>query len=276
MTISVAFGVLGNWKSLAQSVVDPAAYDIDCVNFERFDLTKTDIAVPLTLADAAVLRDRHRAQRHKFLVPSAAVTALCHDKKMLNETLLGSRFAHLIPPIQETATRTRPYVLKRRDALSGQDIFIIGTPEEEAMHEDRLRSDRYFCQAYVDGSIEYATHMLIADGALRYHFTNQYRMAPHAVKGDQGQPLGETFGIAMAPRVLDEFTEVLRLIGFEGACCIDYKIEAGQIRLLEINPRCGFSLFRDINRFLQAYSAALGAGRAVRTLSLPAFDQRHG
>lgn len=260
MPLSVAFGLVGNWKSLALGVVDPVAYDIDCVDFESFDLTETDIAVPLTLSDASVLRDRHWAHRDKFLVPSVAVTALCHDKKMLNETLLSSRFGHLIPPIQEKATRTPPYVLKRRDALSGQEIFIVRTPEEEATHGDRLLSDRYFCQTYVDGCIEYATHMLIADGALLYHSTNQYRMAPHAVKGDHGRPLRETCGIEMATAVIAELTEVLRLIGFEGACCIDYKIESGQIRLLEINPRCGFSLFRDINRFLQAYSARLGRG----------------
>jgi hypothetical protein len=41
-------------------------------------------------------------------------------------------------------------------------------------------------------------------------------------------------------------------------CCINYKLDGGRPMLLEINPRFGYSLCFDVNRFLAAYVASLG------------------
>lgn len=259
MPRSVAFGFKADLNPLIESVIDRDAFTICFVDFETAALSQFDLIVPLTLRDIRMLRQHHAAQSHKFLIPSGAVTALCHDKKALNDRLLGSGFAQLIPPVQETAARTLPYVLKKKGALSGHEIFVVRTPAEDALLAERLASDQYFCQTYVDSCIEYATHMLIAEGEVRYHSTNQYWMAPHAVKGNDAKPIREIVGLEIESGIIAELTGVARSIGFEGPCCMDYKLQAGQIRLMEINPRFGFSLFRDINRFLDAYAAALTA-----------------
>ena len=97
------------------------------------------------------------------------------------------------------------------------------------------------------GRTEYATHMLIVDGMVIYHSSNEYEMAQEfSVKGNALAPVSEVIDADVDARIIDELSALLRTIGFNGTCCVDYKIVDGRIRLLEVNPRCGFSLFRDI------------------------------
>jgi len=258
MPKTVAFGFKADLQPHIEAAIDPAAFDIAFLDFETAGLGDAEIVVPLTLRDIRMLHRHHAAERHRYLAPSPAIMALCHDKKALNERLLDSRFASLIPPLQEPGQRRLPYVLKKREATSGQESFIISTRAAEEAQAERLASDAYFCQAYVEGPIEYASHMLFAGGRLVYHATNQYWMPPHAVKGTGAPPVREMIGFAMDAPVIAALAEVVGALGFEGVCCVDYKIQEGRIRLLEINPRFGFSLFRDINGFLRAYAGALG------------------
>ncbi|GAB0117205.1 ATP-grasp domain-containing protein [Acidisoma sp. 7E03] len=257
MPRTVAFGVKKDLQPYIEAAVDRAAFEIAFLDFETARLDGAEIVVPLTLRDIRMLHRHHAAARHRYLAPGPAVMALCHDKKALNERLLDSPFATLIPPLQAPGQRHLPYVLKKREAASGEQSFILRTTEDEGRHADHLGSDQYFCQGYVESPIEYASHMLFADGRLVYHATNQYWMRPHAVKGTGTPPVREITGIAMDEAVIAALAEVVRWLGFEGLCCVDYKIQEGRVWLLEINPRFGFSLFRDINRMLAAYAAAL-------------------
>jgi predicted ATP-grasp superfamily ATP-dependent carboligase len=56
---------------------------------------------------------------------------------------------------------------------------------------------------------------------------------------------------------LEEFASVLRAIGYNGLCCIDYKVADGVPKILEVNPRIGFTVIQDINNFLEAYVGAI-------------------
>lgn len=254
----IAFGRCGDWENLVATTLDPQRYSFRCVDFTTFDLSLADAAVPLTLDEAATLRRRFGNHHPKFILPEPDVAALCADKRHFNEAMLAREFRAMIPPLYGAAERRWPYLLKRRDALSGNEIFVLRNAEDEARHAEKLRDDAYFCQKYVPGRVEYATHMLLTEGELRYHSTNLYEMAEeYSVKGSGLAPLRERIGAAVAPTILDALTALLRAIGFNGTCCVDYKLEDGEIRLLEVNPRCGFSLFRDINAYLEAYLAVL-------------------
>jgi hypothetical protein len=254
----VAFGRVGNWENLVQETIDHSAYTAVCVDFGEFDLALFDYAVPLTLQDAVTLRSRYGQRNAKYMLPGIKATALCADKKIFNEKILKSVYGWIIPPMFQTAARVYPYVLKKRVQLSGLDTFVIRSAADEASHAGRLGSHEYFCQSYVPGKLEYATHMLLVDGRVAYHSTNAYEMAgDFAIKGNEMKPVREVIGIDAHPDLIDGFGNLLRMIGFNGICCIDYKIFDGRVRLLEVNPRVGFSLFRDINRFLDAYRNAL-------------------
>jgi predicted ATP-grasp superfamily ATP-dependent carboligase len=54
---------------------------------------------------------------------------------------------------------------------------------------------------------------------------------------------------------IDIFSDLLNAIGFEGLCCIDYKVKNGIPYIFEINPRFGgslsfyfFSFLRHLNK----------------------------
>jgi hypothetical protein len=254
----ITFGRFGDWENLVRGTIDNNSYAFGCVNFSDFDLRLTDYAVPITLWDSVVLRNRYGDRSEKYLIPDARVIELCADKKIFNETILASDFAWMIPPIYRTAARVFPYVLKKRDELSGKEIFVVRDVADEEPHAARLSSDAYFCQAYMPGRLEYTTHMLITDGTVIYHSSNEYEMAEEfSVKGSNLAPIREIIGVDVGTSIINALAGLLRAIGFNGTCCVDYKIIDGRIRLLEVNPRCGFSLFRDINRYLQAYVGAL-------------------
>jgi carbamoylphosphate synthase large subunit len=157
--------------------------------------------------------------------------------------------------------RVFPYVLKRREAEAGTQVFIIRTPADEARYSALLMDDAYFCQAYIPGRLEYALHLLLVDGRIFYQSTNAYEMpGQYAVKGIALGPVNAVYGAESNPTAVDTLVEFLRSIDFSGVCCMDYKLVDGRLQILEINPRVGFTLYRDIDRFLPAYEQALGLG----------------
>ncbi|HVE22724.1 MAG TPA: ATP-grasp domain-containing protein [Acidocella sp.] len=256
----IAFGRNGAWESLVAGSIDAASYSFSCVDFDRFDLETVDYAIPLQVHDAMALRRRYGEAHGKYIIADPDITALCADKLDFNKAILASDFAYMIPEIYETTKRDFPYVLKRRDGGSGEEIFVVRTEEDERRHETHLSRDSFFCQVYVPGQVEYATHMLLVNGEVLYHSTNKYVMSDEfLVKGTARQPEREMLGAAMDGHVILALTELLRSVGFNGTCCLDYKILDGRIQLMEVNPRVGFSLFRDINRYLEAYIGALEA-----------------
>ncbi len=258
MVASIAFGKIGDWMSLVAGTIDAHSYTFECVDFNTYDMSYTDYAVPLTIQDARILHRRYGETSNKYIIPKAQVIVLCEDKKLFNESMLDSPYRHLIPPMYDRSDHKFPYVLKMRRESSGNGIFIIHDEQDEAAHRARLEGDGYFCQAFVPGKIEYATHMLLAEGELVYHSSNEYHMgAAFSVKGSATPPIWENIGVDVSPSVIATFVDLLRAVGFNGACCLDYKIVDDRIQLLEVNPRCGFSLHRDINRYLGAYTGAL-------------------
>ena len=210
--------------------------------------------------EATSLRRQYGEENEKYIIPDIHVTALCADKLDFNKAILASDFARMIPPIYGTTKRDFPYVLKKRDGGSGEGTVVVRNEEAEKRYADHLSQNAFFCQAYVPGPVEYATHMLLVDGEVLYHSTNRYVMSDEfLVKGSAYQPAREILGTDIEERVIGELIELLLSIGFSGTCCLDYKITEGGIQLMEVNPRVGFSLFRDINRYLEAYIGALEA-----------------
>ena len=256
--VTIAFGRNGDWEGLVGRSIDHDLYAFTCVDFDRFDLRTADYAVPLQVHDAIALRRWYGDEHEKYIIPDIPVTDLCADKLNFNKTILAGDFARMIPPIYDTTKRDFPYVLKKRESGAGEGVFVVRNEEDERRYADYLSHDDFFCQVYVPGQIEYATHMLLVDGELLYHSTNKYDMSDEfLVKGSARQPVREMLGTDMAGRLIGEMTELLCSIGFNGTCCLDYKIVEGGIQLMEVNPRVGFSLFRDINRYLGVYIEAL-------------------
>lgn len=201
-------------------------------------LADYDLVLPYTLNDIEALRPHAQALENSLVpLPDAAAVALCNDKAALDQQLTERGFGDHIPSIQ---TKTaEPFLIKKRISAYSQDIHTVleGATDEASQH--LLEDPAYYCQRYIAGKSEHALHAIMRGGQLAawiniaYHYDTEY-----PIKGitqvrynriEDCQPI----------RL---FESLLQEIGFEGLCCINYKMEGGRPMLLEINPRFGGSL----------------------------------
>ena len=204
----------------------------DVISLEN--CSKYDLVIPLTVPD--LLHVSGSLPDNLIPIPSVEAITLCDDKSLFNETLLASRFAPYIPRIN---TRQYPYVLKKRKDEWGQHCFIIHNEKEEERFTSLLENEDYFTQEFVGGNTEYTTHLLIQKGEMVSALTIKYLF--DMVDRVKGKDPWKMALISSSPYVA-LFADILRYIGFEGLCCVNYKVRDRQPYILEVNPRCGGSL----------------------------------
>lgn len=198
-----------------------------------------DLVVPLTLADIDRARGLGELLRDNPLpLPDPACVALCDDKLLCNRALSSAGFGACIPAISDMLPY--PYVLKKRRDAWGTNTHIIANHDDEHRHETLLQDPDYFRQAFIPGRHEYATHLLVRDRRIAAAITVEYAYAYDLHKRCREQPPG--YNRIRRNMHLPLFQDMLVAIGFEGLCCVNYKLEAGRVRLMEINPRFGTSL----------------------------------
>lgn len=209
-----------------------------------------DLVVPCSieaLMDAAA--DEALRRRNPLRLPDPSVIRLCDDKAALNARLCELGFRAHIPAAAQPGDY--PYLLKLRRDACALNTFLIAGAEDEAAHAERLSAPDYLRQRCVRGEVEYTTHLLMADGRLRRHLTVSFWMERDcAIKGRDSVRLHRRCPARRADLVL--FESMLAAIGFEGLCCVNYKLSEGVPMLFEINPRLGFSLGPFFSTFLRS------------------------
>jgi predicted ATP-grasp superfamily ATP-dependent carboligase len=199
---------------------------------------KYDIVVPLTLAALEEAR-RLSGSKHAFPVPSARAVSLCNDKYRFNQAMIDGGFGKYIPRIKLGLGLATPYILKKRTGGWGKECFIVGSREDEQRHLERIADPNYFCQELVRGGTEFATHILFVHGQIVKALNIRYEFGFNApIKGQTAPALQ----VVCRCRFLRLWARMLQTIGFEGLCCVNYKVAHRQPFLMEINPRFGGSL----------------------------------
>lgn len=226
-------------------------------------LPEVDLYLPLVLSDYDALLTTAGAPLYaKALVPARAAIEACHDKLRFARTVEAAGFAFLIPQ-RLAAPIAGPYVLKKRKDDFGRGTVVIDEEGDSGWGAEKLSPSDYFAQELIVGKIEYATHLLVFEGNVRYHFTAIFEMQDdRSIKGIRSN--GVYRGPHDAQLLLPVFKQVLEAVGFSnGVCCIDYKLIDGQPKIFEINPRFGGSLTMDITQFLHAYRKAVQDQRSA-------------
>jgi hypothetical protein len=214
------------------------------------DLERFDLIVPLSLDDARFLRDQPAHVRERCLpLPDAACSELCHDKPALNRHLAAAGFDAHIPAMGDELAP--PYVSKPARGENSDDCVLVADRADEHRLGAVLNQSGRFRQSAVAGSIEYATHFLMRDGAIERELTVAYHHEQALfIKGQRGAPPAlRVLGRCTDPLTL---TGMLRSIGYEGIGCANYKLQDGRLQLLEINPRMGGSLGEHFYSFLRS------------------------
>jgi hypothetical protein len=250
--LRIAFGDFPAWTSLIRPNLGPR-YAAEFLDLERAPLDEFTAVIPVQLLHYEPLRRHPEWQGRKFIIPCRDTVALCDDKLRCAEALIAAGFAAQVPRLRGPGA-PYPYMRKRRHGWWGMQCQIIDGPGDETAIDPN--DPAWFCQECVDGPFEFATHVLRAQGEIRYASTVAYKMASRTfIKGSRDTPVHTRLLPGCAHREL--FGAILECLGFEGTACIDYKIVEGAPVIFEINPRFGGSLSLDITRYLDAYVAAL-------------------
>lgn len=230
--------------------IDHTLYEASFAPFDATDLSRFDLVVPLRVEqiDAA----RPAMAQGRAILPSPELVALCDDKLALNRWLIDHGFGDVVPELLGPTPNVFPYIRKTRTGDHGFGCRMI-----RATHEDDGSEDpNVFRQRAIEGPLEYVLHLLRVNGAIRFHVGYRY---------DMGQPLGVR-GHADRPAsiepvdpgaALDACTAILDALGYEGTCCFNHKLEEGQVRILELNPRFGGSLVGVVTDYVSAHLSAL-------------------
>ena len=199
-----------------------------------------DVVLPLTNDQIiACAEDEVLTRRNPLPLPRREIVELCDDKEALNARLTEEGFGAHVPGVP--APGEYPYFLKKRRDAGSQNIYRIDGVEDERAHAALLHAPDYFRQRCIAGEVEYAAHLLHFGGRIRQALTMRYSMpSPVAIKWRDPALLQRR--CRNHPDHLRLFARMLTAIGFEGICCVNYKVQAGAPQVFEINPRIGLTL----------------------------------
>lgn len=236
-----------------ERLIDRARFDVSFAEFHGKDFAPYDLVVPLRIDQIAPARAANTGERRRAVLPSDELVALCDDKLAFNERLIALGFGECVPELLPDPPDSYPYIRKARHGDFGDGIRVVRKPED-----DRDPPPGSFCQRAVEGADEFVLHMLRVDDRVRYTLCYRYDMGEAlAVRGREDRPA--LIEPADPGSMLDICTDILDVLGFEGTCCFNYKLEGGRPMILELNPRFGGSLVGDVTNYVAAHLEAIGA-----------------
>lgn len=198
-----------------------------------------DLVVPLTLPDLDGLRELEPLlARNPLPLPCQRCVDLCNDKLACNLALAAAGFADSIPEVSDSLSF--PYVLKKRVDAWGENTHVVANNEDESKLAGLLHDSGYFRQDFVPGRNEYAAHIILRNGRIVAALTIEYVYTHDLHKKCREQPAH--YKRLRRATHLRLFRDMLVAVGYDGLCCINYKLQDGRVRFLEINPRFGSSL----------------------------------
>lgn len=246
----ILFGNHATQMAAIARYIDHDRYEASFAPFDAVDPARFDLVVPLRVEqiDAA----RPAAALGRAILPTRELVALCDDKLAANLWLIENGFGDMVPDLLDLRPDAYPYIRKTRRGDFGIGCRMIRGPGEDDGSDD----PDVFRQRAVAGAHEYVLHLLRIGGRIRFHVAYRY---------DMGQPLGVRGVVDRPTRIepidpgeaLDRCVGVLAAMDYEGTCCFNYKMEQGQLRILEVNPRFGGSLVGVVTDYVAAHLAAL-------------------
>lgn len=236
--MKILFSSFPGWEEDIRNGFRFTKHEIAFGQFFPENIGNYDLIVPLTLSDLKYLNTvHHLISDNPIPIPSLESVLLCENKYLLNKTLIAHGFGDFIPPMG--GSLGYPYVLKKKVDECSNSVHIILDAQQEKKFSHLLTYPDYFCQKFIIGCDEYATHIIIKNKKIVCSLNVKYVFANETPIKMKSKTIFKQ--IVYCP-YLELFTNILRTIGFEGLCCFNYKVTESRPYIIEINPRFGGSL----------------------------------
>lgn len=249
--LKILFSARDGWMDALAKKSRFTRHEVTFGDIQHAPLDHYDLVVPLDMDDVRFLSARRSGMRNLIPVPSPQAIDLCDDKSRFHEYLSSRGFGHRLPKIG-TALAC-PYVLKKRVDEAGAHCHIVTSPAEERAVATQRLEPGYFMEEYIPGRQVHASHILFMGGRIIYAFNMNYGYDTDFPINSKTEPAWMGIGRCPWTRL---FTDMLTSIGYEGLCCVDYKMHNGEPVVLEINPRLGRSATGYFFAFLNHLSKA--------------------
>jgi predicted ATP-grasp superfamily ATP-dependent carboligase len=187
---------------------------------------------------------------NKAIFPSVDCVRICNDKQLFREWFLG----HFPEKYLTSKNKLSQFsIAKPRIGCAGQGSFLI---ENSNLAEiTKIDSNPEYClEDYIPGSEEFSFHLLIDQSEIIFSAKASF-VHDHDIYIHGNNYRACTALVEICNEVPEIFHQILLKLNYSGTVCIDYKIdETGQIKILEVNPRMGWSLIHCINAYVNAYT----------------------
>lgn len=225
-----------SWKQLLQKGFRGSVHKVFFNEINSKNCKDYDLIIPFTIEELKNRQIQDLLANNPIPLPSVESILLYDDKDQFNSMLISQGLGKYIPSIE--GSQAYPYILKKKIDEYGQNSHIIYSNKEEKQYSEKLSSPEYFTQEFIPGKNEYATHVHFEKGKIVSLLNIKY------IFQDELSIKGKNKSIKMISPCpyREEFTTILIATGFEGLCCINYKVKDKLPLLIEINPRFGASL----------------------------------
>jgi len=236
--MKILFSNKQEWKDFINKGFQFTPHVVTFGELSAENFTGYDLVMPLTIRDLKYLNEVHNPAWHNPVpIPSTKTIQLCDDKYLFNQCLIENGFGDFVPKMG--GTQTFPYILKKKIDEWGANTHIILNAQQEQKLSEFLSHPEYFTQELIAGPTEYATHVFFKDQNIVCAINIKYAFEIGTPIKGKDRAIYEK--ICDCPH-LDLFSSILNAIGFEGICCINYKVYDNRPFIIEINPRFGGSL----------------------------------
>jgi len=262
--LKILFSIKAERENVIRKSFRLLHHQIEFGDFTPENIERNDLIVPLNMKDIReLIKIPELVKNNSIPIPSLESVDICDDKYVFYTTLTAKGLEYLMPKVGKGLPL--PYMVKKKVADSGDNCYAITSSEKENEFESQINDPDYFCQEIVQGTREYATHILFKDHKVVCSINIKYVFANGTfVKGKDKFICTK---IEKCPH-LDTFASIMDAIGFEGLCCFNYKEVDGKPYVFEINPRFGGSL----SGFFFSFIRKLEWAERAKTQKAPVYS----
>ncbi|MDE2465431.1 MAG: ATP-grasp domain-containing protein [Alphaproteobacteria bacterium] len=234
--LKILFSARDGWVEPLARKFSLTRHQVTFGDIQNSPLDHYDLVIPLDMKDVRFLSARRSRMRNLIPIPRLEAIDLCDDKLKFHEHLGDRGFGKWLP--RTGATTAHPYVLKKRIDEAGEHCHIVTTTHQELALATQLSKKDYFQQEYIPGRYVFASHILYLGGRIVYALDVEYSYNTDYPINSKTEP---ALMMIRPCSWTSLFSDMLASIGYEGLCCVDYKMRDGEPVVLEINPRLGRS-----------------------------------